>query len=64
MYYRSLYGIEEEAVRDYFPLPHVLKNVFGLMEEHYGLVFKGTRQIKKILFSEILFKNSRTFFSA
>lgn len=37
---RSLYGIEEEAVRDYFPLPHVLKNVFGLMEEHYGLVFK------------------------
>jgi len=36
---RSIYGVEEEAQRDFFPLPHVLKGVFSLMEEHYNLVF-------------------------
>ena len=40
MYCRALYGIEEEAVREFFPLPHVLKKVFALMEEQYGLTFK------------------------
>ena len=25
---RSIYGVEEEAQRDFFPLPHVLKGVF------------------------------------
>jgi len=39
---RTLYGIEDEAMRDYFPLPHVLKTVFKLLEDHYNLVFTYT----------------------
>ena len=35
---RSIYGVEEEAQRDFFPLPHVLKGVFR----------KGSRTRKNI----------------
>jgi len=37
---RTLFNIEEEAMRDYFPLPHILRSLFQLMAEHYNLVFK------------------------
>lgn len=36
---RTLYGIDEESMRDFFPLPHVLKTVFKLLAEQYDLVF-------------------------
>ena len=34
---RTLYGIEEEALRDYFPFPVVLENVFKLLQDQFGL---------------------------
>ena len=34
---RTLYGIEEEAIRDYFPLPVVLEKVFKLLQDQFGL---------------------------
>lgn len=34
---RTLLGIQDEAVREFFPLPHVLETIFGLMSEHYGV---------------------------
>ena len=36
---KSLFGVDEEATRDFFPLPHVLKTVFKLMEDNFNLVF-------------------------
>lgn len=36
---RTLYGIDEESMRDFFPLPHVLSTVFKLLAEQYDLVF-------------------------
>jgi Zn-dependent oligopeptidase len=26
-------------VREFFPLPHVLKQIFSLVSQHYGLAF-------------------------
>eukprot|EP00088_Acartia_fossae_P028036 TRINITY_DN2880_c0_g1_i2.p1 TRINITY_DN2880_c0_g1~~TRINITY_DN2880_c0_g1_i2.p1 ORF type:complete len:779 (-),score=169.37 TRINITY_DN2880_c0_g1_i2:109-2445(-) len=37
---RSLYGIEEESMREFFPLPHVLKTLFNLLAEQYDIVFE------------------------
>lgn len=34
---RTLYGVEEEALRDYFPFPVVLENVFKLLLDQFGL---------------------------
>jgi oligopeptidase A len=36
---RSLFNVEEEAMREYFPLPHVLETVFKLVKEHYNHTF-------------------------
>ncbi|XP_023323332.1 probable cytosolic oligopeptidase A [Eurytemora carolleeae] len=36
---RTLFNIEEEAMREFFPLPHVLETIFILLKEHYNLVF-------------------------
>jgi len=37
---RTLYGIEDEAIRDYFPLPTVLTGIFGLLEAQFGVKFE------------------------
>lgn len=34
---RTELGVEEEAMRDYFPLPTVLEGIFGLMKQQFGL---------------------------
>jgi len=36
---RTVLGIEEESVREHFPLPTVLKGVFSLLEQQFGLTF-------------------------
>ena len=30
----------QETMREFFPLPHVLKQIFSLIGEHYGLAFE------------------------
>jgi len=37
---RTLFGIEDEAIRDYFPLPVVLKGIFDLLESHFNVQFE------------------------
>jgi len=37
---RTLFGVEDEAMRDYFPLPTVLKGIFDLLETHFGVQFE------------------------
>ena len=37
---RTVFGVEEEEVRDFFPLPRVLAGIFSLLEEHFGLQFE------------------------
>ena len=34
---RTELGLEEEAMRDYFPLPTVLEGIFGLIKQQFGL---------------------------
>ena len=34
---RTELGLEEEAMRDYFPLPTVLDGIFGLIKQQFGL---------------------------
>jgi len=37
---RTLFGVEDEAIRDYFPLPTVLKGIFDLFEDQFGVQFE------------------------
>lgn len=37
---RTLYGVEDEAIRDYFPLPTVLKGIFDLLDSQFGIQFE------------------------
>jgi len=37
---RTLHGIEDEAIREYFPLPTVLKALFDLLETQFGIQFE------------------------
>merc|ERR1711988_914108 len=37
---RTLFGIDEEAIRDYFPLPVVLDGIFNLIKFHFNLEFR------------------------
>jgi len=37
---RTLFGVEDEAMRDYFPLPIVLKGIFDLLETQFGVKFE------------------------
>jgi len=37
---RTLYGVEDEAIRDFFPLPVVLKAIFDLLEAQFGVQFE------------------------
>jgi len=37
---RTLFGVEDEAIRDYFPLPTVLKGIFDLFENQFGVQFE------------------------
>eukprot|EP00092_Neocalanus_flemingeri_P019582 GFUD01021214.1.p1 GENE.GFUD01021214.1~~GFUD01021214.1.p1 ORF type:complete len:771 (+),score=230.50 GFUD01021214.1:151-2463(+) len=37
---RTLFGIEDEAIRDYFPLPTVLKGIFDLLETNFDVQFE------------------------
>ena len=34
----------QEATREFFPLPHVLKQIFALVSDHYGLHFELVSQ--------------------
>merc|ERR1719234_1886899 len=34
---RTVHGIEEEALRDYFPFPVVMENIFKLLQDQFGL---------------------------
>merc|ERR1711974_80786 len=36
---RTIFGVEEESVREHFPLPNVLKGLFSLLEQQFGLTF-------------------------
>ena len=44
---RTLYGIEEENMRDFFPLPHILKVLFSLLGDQYDLVFESFKSPKE-----------------
>jgi len=37
---RTLFGIEDESIRDYFPLPSVLNGLFTLLSDQYDIQFK------------------------
>jgi len=37
---RTLFGLDEEAMRDYFPLPVVLDGIFNLIKFHFNLEFR------------------------
>jgi len=43
---RTVYGIEEEAMRDYFPLPVVLDGVFKLIKTQFNIDFSPVTQVK------------------
>ena len=47
---RTLFNIEEEAMREFFPLPHVLETIFILLKEHYNLVFTLVKPQVEIYF--------------
>jgi len=50
---RTLYGIEEENMRDFFPLPHILKVLFSLLADQYDLVFESAKPPKEgVLWNE------------
>ena len=36
---RSVFGVDEEELREFFPLPTVLRGVFALLHLHFGLTF-------------------------
>ena len=37
---RTLYGVEEESIRDYFPLPVVLDGLFKMIKQHFQVEFR------------------------
>jgi oligopeptidase A len=37
---QALFSLSDEALRPYFPLPHVLEQLFGLIHTLYGITFK------------------------
>ena len=51
--------VKDEAMRDYFPLPHVLKTVFKLLEDHYNLVFTYTETKVAITGVFVIVPNTR-----
>lgn len=40
---KELYSYNPEALREFFPLPHVLSSLFALLTELYGITFKESR---------------------
>merc|ERR1719327_342285 len=43
---RTVYGIEEESMRDYFPLPVVLDGVFKLIKNQFNIDFSPVTDVK------------------